>query len=275
MLHGIDMSTVLKTKSKQPFSISPNPSLLYLTPSLKSTIHKVRYVIENRQGLTALLGDIGLGKSSCLRYLLGQYVGREDVVTALIPSPNFPSDFAFLKSLCGDFGLRPRRSMVDQEQELRGFLIELYTQDKTAVLFIDEAQRLTGKMLELVRVLLNFETEDTKLIQIVLAGQLELRTKLMDESKKAIRSRIFAPSLLAPLSLAETREMVAFRCEQAQVTNPFTDAALEAVYATTGGVPREILKVCAVAWDMAQMADLSKVPPDLIEAAASEAMLHE
>jgi general secretion pathway protein A len=272
-----DMSTVTvpKSKPKRPFSISPNPSLLYLTPSLKSTIHKVSYVIDNRQGLTAILGDVGLGKSTVLRYLLGQYVGREDVVTALIPSPNFPSDFAFLKSLCGDFGLRPRRSMVDQEQELRSFVVSLYGEDKTAVVFIDESQRLTGKMLELVRVLLNFETEDTKLIQIVLAGQLELRSKLMDPTKKAIRSRIFAPSLLAPLSLTETREMVAFRCEQAQVSNPFNEAAIDAVYAITGGIPRDILKVCAIAWDMAQMAEMSKVPPDLIEAAASEAVLHE
>jgi general secretion pathway protein A len=130
-------------------------------------------------------------------------------------------------------------------------------------------------MLELVRVLLNFETEDTKLIQIVLSGQLELRTKLMDESKKAIRSRIFAPSMLAPLSLVETREMIAFRCEQAQVSNPFSEASIDAIYANTGGVPREVLKVCAIAWDMAQMAEMSKVPPDLIEAAVSEAVLHE
>lgn len=269
------MSSSVKAKPKKPFSISPNPSLLYLTPSLKSTIHKVHYVIENRQGLTAILGDIGLGKSTVLRYLLGQYVGRDDVVTALIPSPNFPSDFAFLKSLCGDFGLQPRRSMVDQEQELRRFLISLYTEDKTAVIFIDESQRLTGKMLELVRVLLNFETEDTKLIQIVLAGQLELRAKLMDPSKRAIRSRIFAPSLLAPLSLAETREMVAFRCEQAQVTNPFPDPTIETIYASTGGVPRDVLKVCAVAWDMAQLSGDARVLPEMIEAAAAEAMLHE
>ncbi|MBA3712179.1 MAG: AAA family ATPase [Pyrinomonadaceae bacterium] len=269
------MATVLKTKPKKPFSISPNPSLLYLTPSLKSTIHKVHYVIENRQGLTAILGDIGLGKSSLLRYLHGQYVGREDVVTALMPSPNFPSDFAFLKSLCGDFGLRPRRSMVDQEQELRGFLVSLYSEDKTAVVFIDEAQRLTGKMLELVRVLLNFETEDTKLIQIVLAGQLELRTKLLDPTKKAIRSRIFAPSLLAPLSLAETREMISFRCEQAQMPNPFPELSVEAIYAVTGGVPREVLKVCAVALDMAQLSGEERIPPEAIEVAAGEALLHE
>lgn len=269
------MATTIKRRPKQPFSISPDPSLLYLTPALKSTVHKVRYVIENRQGLTAILGDVGLGKSSLLRYLLGQYVGREDVVTTLIPSPNFPSDFAFLKSLCGDFGLRPRRSMVDQEQELRGFLISLYEQDRTAVIYIDEAQRLTGKMLELVRVLLNFETEDTKLINIVLAGQLELRSKLMDPSKKAIRSRIFAPSLLAPLSLAEAREMISFRCEQAQVTNPFPEPTIDAIYAVTGGNPRDVLKVCAIAWDMAQLSGETQVPLELIDVAAAEAVLHE
>jgi general secretion pathway protein A len=264
-----------KTKTKKPFLTSPSASLLYLTPSLKSTIHKVNYVIENRQGLTAILGDIGLGKSSVVRYLLGQYVGRDDVKTAMIPSPNYPTDFAFLKTICGEFGLNPRRSMISQEQELRAFLISLYAEDKTAVLFIDEAQRLSGKMLELVRVLLNFEEEDGKLIQIVLSGQLELRTKLMDPSKKALRSRIFAPSLLAPLSLIETREMIAFRCEQAQVGNPFSEAAVDALYSHTGGVPREVLKVCAVAWDMAQMAELTKVPPDLVEVAAQEAALHE
>lgn len=268
-------ATTTRTKIKQPFSTSPSGALLYLTPSLKSTIHKVNYVVENRQGLTAILGDVGLGKSSIVRYMMGQYTGRDDIVMALVPSPNFPSDFAFLKSICGEMGISARRSMVSQEQELRAFLIDLYSNDKTAVLFIDEAQRLSGKMLELVRVLLNFETEDGKLIQIILSGQLELKTKLLDPSKKAIRSRIFAPSLLAPLSLMETRDMVAFRCEQAQVSNPFPDATIDAVYSATGGVPREVIRLCAVAWDMAQMADLSKVPPDLIETAAVEATLHD
>jgi type II secretory pathway predicted ATPase ExeA len=110
--------------------------------------------------------------------------------------------------------------MGDQENELRAFLIQQFAEDRVCVVFVDEAQRLPGRQLELVRTLLNFETDDTKLIQIVLSGQLELRVKLMDASKKALRSRIFAPSLLAALTLQETRDMVAFRCTQARLTNP-------------------------------------------------------
>lgn len=257
---------------KQPFSISPNPLLLYLTPALQVTLEKVRFVVDSRQGLTAILGDVGLGKSTVIRYLFNEYDAREDAEATLLPSPNFPSEFAFLKKMCADFGLPARRSMVDQENELRRFLLDVYAQDKVCVVFIDEAQRLTGRQLELVRTLLNFETDETKLIQVVLSAQLELRVKLADTSKKALRSRIFAPSLLAPLSLNETQEMVEFRCKQAGVRNPFTDAAIETLYRLSGGVPREILKVAAVAWRFSE-GDGEKITPGLIEEAAGEAIL--
>jgi general secretion pathway protein A len=259
--------------AKQPFSISPNPLLLYLTPALQVTLEKVRFVVDSRQGLTAILGDVGLGKSSIIRYLFNEYDAREDVAATLIPSPNFPSEFAFLKKICADFGLPARRSMGDQENELRNFLIGLYSEDKVCVVFIDEAQRLPGRQLELVRTLLNFETDETKLIQVVLSAQLELRTKLMDASKKALRSRIFAPSMLAPLSLNETEEMVNFRCKQAGVSNTFTKPAVESLYTLTGGVPREILKIAAVAWKFSET-DGHKITPELVGEAAGEAVLH-
>ena len=72
---------------KKPFSISPNPSFLFLTPSLKATLHKTRYVIDERQGLTAILGDVGLGKSSIVRLLYAEYESREDTEAAMIPTP--------------------------------------------------------------------------------------------------------------------------------------------------------------------------------------------
>ena len=258
--------------AKQPFSISPNPLLLYLTPALHVTLEKVRFVVDSRQGLTAILGDVGLGKSSIIRYLFNEYDAREDSAATLIPSPNFPSEFAFLKKICADFGLPARRSMGDQENELRNLLINLYSEDKVCVVFIDEAQRLPGRQLELVRTLLNFETDETKLIQVVLSAQLELRTKLMDASKKALRSRIFAPSMLAPLSLNETEEMVEFRCKQAGVRNTFTKAAIESLYTLSGGVPRELLKIAAVAWKFSE-SDGHKITPELIVEAAGEAVL--
>jgi general secretion pathway protein A len=256
----------------QPFSISPNPLLLHLTPNLRVTLEKVRFVVDERQGLTAILGDVGLGKSSILRYLYNEYDAREETTAVLIPSPNFPSEFAFLKKICADFGLPARRSMVDQENELRAFLLGQYTQDKICVVFIDEAQRLTGRQLELVRTLLNFETDDTKLIQIVLSAQLELRQKLMDASKKALRSRIFTHSMLAPLSPSEMREMLAFRCQQAGINDPFTAESLAALYTRTGGIPRDVLKVAAIAWKFSQ-ADGNKMTPEIVEEAAAETLM--
>jgi general secretion pathway protein A len=260
----------------QPFSISPDPDLLYLTSALKSTLFKVQHVVDNRQGLTAIMGDVGTGKSSVLRRLWSDYMGRSDeFATAITPSPNFPSDFAMLKAICSDFGIPRKRSMVEQENELRGFLIDLDSAGKTCVLFVDEAQRLKGPHLELIRTLLNFETNKYKLIQIVLAAQLELRVKLMDPSKKALRSRIFLPSLLDPLSLPETREMIYFRCEKAGIPNPFTDQTVEIIYNRTGGVPREVLKVCGFAYIMTLQAGERVVPAEAVELAAAEASINE
>lgn len=260
----------------QPFSISPDPELLYLTPALKSTMFKVQHVINNRQGLTSIMGDVGTGKSSVLRRIWLDYVERDDeFATAIVPSPNFPSDFAMLKVICGDFGIPRKRSMVEQENELRGFLIDLDSAGKTCVLFVDEAQRLKGPHLELIRTLLNFETNKYKLIQVVLAAQLELRAKLMDASKKALRSRIFLPSLLDPLSLPEMSEMIAFRCEKAGIPNPFTNETMELIYNHTGGVPREVLKVCGFSYILTLQAGEKTVPIEAVQLAVSEASLNE
>jgi general secretion pathway protein A len=258
-----------------PFSISPDPFMLYQTASIKTALHKVKYVIDRKQGLTTILGDVGMGKSSLLRFISMHYRERKDVVSAYIPSPNFPTDFAFLKAVVGDFGLPARRSMVAQEQELRGFLTSAYSDGKTALLFIDEAQKLSGKQLELIRVMLNIETHKAKLIQIVMAAQLELRDKLRDPSKKALKSRIIYPSHLSPLSLLEAREMISFRCETAGVTNPFSAETVEAIYNAAQGVPREILKVAAAAYDLAQMRGVAQVPPEAIPIAVQEMGFNE
>jgi general secretion pathway protein A len=237
---------------------------------------KVQHVVENRQGLTSIMGDVGTGKSSVLRRLWSDHAKRSDeFATAIVPSPNYPSDFAMLKAICSDFDIPRRRSMVEQENELRGFLIELDGAGKTCVLFVDEAQRLKGPHLELIRTLLNFETNKYKLIQIVLAAQLELRVKLMDPSKKALRSRIFLPSLLDPLSLPEMREMISFRCEKAGIPNPFTDETMGLIYNHTGGVPREVLKVCGFSYILTLQAGERTVPVEAVEIAAAEASMNE
>lgn len=255
-----------------PFSINPDPSLLHLTPGLEAAMHKTRYVIERRQGLTAILGDVGLGKSTVLRYLYQSYASRADASVAFIHTPTFKSEFAFLKAICSEFGVAVRPSQQRQESELNDFLISEYSSNRLVVVFVDEAQKLPGAQLELVRTLLNFETGKVKLIQIVLAAQLEIRQKLADPSKKAIRSRIFAPSLLEPLTLSETQEMIEYRCRRSGIENPFSAEAVEAVYRLTGGVPREVLKTCAIAVELTEAQGLKRVPAELVEGLHAEAV---
>lgn len=259
--------------NETPFSISPNPNLLNLTPSLKAVLHKVRYTVDKRQGLTCILGDIGLGKSTVVRFLHGEYDAREDVTATLIPTPVFSSDFAMLKSICQDFGLPPKRSLSDQQEALMAFLIEQYTQKKNVVVFIDEAQKLDNKMLELIRAMLNLENHKHKLIQIVLAGQLELRDRLINNKNKALHSRIFAPSLLAPLTLEETVAMVEYRCKAYDIDNPFPPETIERIYEMSGGVPRSALKLCALSYAMLELTGGKIVAVELLEAASEEGAL--
>ncbi len=247
--------------------------MLYITPSIKSTIDKVMHLVDYRQGLTTIVADVGHGKSTVIRHLWNELSKNKEVSLASVLTPNFPSDFAMIKTICGEYGIAPRRSMLAQESALKDFLGQLDSEGRTAVILIDEAQRLTGKQLELIRVLLNFETPKYKLVQIVLAGQLELKYKLLDESKKALRSRIFAPSNLSPLSPAEMRRVIEFRCLKAGSLNPFSNEALQAIYNITSGIPRDVLKICQVLWVAAQKDGVEEIPVEWVEPMVKETEL--
>jgi type II secretory pathway predicted ATPase ExeA len=254
-----------------PFSISPNPNSLYITPSLKGVLAKARFTINKRQGLTcAALGDVGMGKSTVLRYLYGEYAAKEDVVATLIPTPKFPTLFGMLKYICSDFEIEPRRSFIAQQDALQEFLLAQYQDEKNVVLFIDEAQLLDNQQLELIRGFLNFETNEHKLIQIALAGQLELKDKLNTEKNKALYSRISTYSMLDPLTPEETKAMIEHRCIYAGIQSPFTDEAVETVFIKSKGIPRNILKLCALAYEMMDMAGEKEIDASYIVDATPE-----
>jgi general secretion pathway protein A len=263
----------MTNNSFTPFSISPNPNSLYLTDSLRAVVHKSRFTIDKRQGLTCVLGDIGLGKSTILRFLYGEYSAREDAVTTLIPTPSFPSPFAMLKSIAMDFKLEPERSFQKQQDALQSFLVETYAADKNVVIFIDEAQNVNNKQLELVRSLLNYETNTQKLVQIVLSGQIELKDRLSNERNRAVASRVSTYSILSPLTFDETREMIIHRCRFENIENPFTPEAIERVYEVSGGVPRSVLKICAFAYHIKEIENLSEITPAFIEMSQPEVLI--
>ena len=264
----------MSDNSYTPFSISPNPNSLYLTDSLRAVVNKSKFTIDKKQGLTCILGDIGLGKSTILRFLHSDYSAREeDMVTTLIPTPAFPSPFAMLKSICMDFKLEPQRSFQKQQEALESFLQEKFVENKNVVIFIDEAQNINNKQLELIRSLLNYETNTHKLIQIVLSGQLELKERLSDKRNKAVASRVSTYSILSPLTLEETKEMISYRCKFENINNPFTAEAVEKIYQVSGGVPRSVLKICAFAYHVREIEGLEEITPEFIEISEPEVLI--
>lgn len=258
-----------------PFSISPNPVALFLTDALEGALYKIRYCVEYRQGFTAVLGDIGVGKSSLIRYAHSEFDAMEDVVSVLIPTPNFKSEYAFIQTITGAVGLPPRKSVQHHEREFEAWLGEQYIEDKAVVLFIDEAQKLSTKMLELVRSWLNFETNEAKLLQIVLAGQLELRDRLRTKKLKPLYSRLINPTVLSPMSPSEVEKMVQHRCDYYKVPNPFPAPAIRRIYELSGGIPRDVLRICGTAHQMLQIMKASSAPPELIDQAYAELQLEE
>jgi general secretion pathway protein A len=252
------------------FSISPNPRFFYITPSVQAAIAKTQYVIRARQGLTTIIGDVGLGKTSLLRLLYNEYADDSQYTAAYIVNPKQTSETAFLKAICTEFEVKTKRSQRETELELRSFLIDQYRAGKNVVLFIDEAQQLKGPMFEQIRQILNFETDETKLINIVMAGQVELRYRLADRSKRALVSRIAVSSTLDALTPEETQGMIDFRCSVANVQNPFESASIEAIYQWSKGVPREAIKLCAMSVQYATLNKLQRIPAELVEVAAAD-----
>lgn len=251
------------------FSWSPNPACIVQTASVQNAYYKIRFCIRAKQGLSLILGDNGVGKSSLSRSLYSEINERKDMTAAMIPTPRAKTDLSFLKSICDEFGVVRKRSHIDQAAEFERFLLAETDAGRTVVLFIDEAQLLTAECLEVIRALLNFETSTHKLIQIVLAGQLSLGERLMLKRSKAIKSRIFAPSLINSLTLEETRQLIKERCKYWQVPNPFDAATMDRIFIRTEGVPRYVLALAAMTVDLSQTAN-RPIAPDLVDVVADD-----
>jgi general secretion pathway protein A len=269
----MSMPSKANTKKITPFGISPNPNSLFLTPLIEAVLFRVRFTVNNRQGVTLILGDVGLGKSSVVRYLHAEFDAMDDTISLFIPRPAFKTDYSFLQTLCAGLGLPPKRSLLAQMNELERYLATQYQEGFNVVVFLDEAQKLTSSMLEVVRDLLNFETSEVKLLQIVLSGQLELRERLLSAAQKPLYSRLMAPSVLLPLSLEETAGMIERRCQLAKIKNPFPTESIERIFLLSVGVPRSALRLCAISYEMTKLAKLQDVPAELIETAFDEMKL--
>ena len=150
--------------TEHPFSLSPDPRFFYVSPVHKGIIAKTDYVVRRRQGLTVVFGDLGLGKSTLARILMDRL--RPDHQVTFLTNPNFTSEMHMVKAIGAEFGIGAKRSQHAQLSAIKAYLTDLYSKDQTPVLILDEAQLLKGQQFEVLRQLSNFETNDSKLLQI-------------------------------------------------------------------------------------------------------------
>jgi general secretion pathway protein A len=249
--------------TQTPFSVSPDPKFLYQTPQHKRALAQIRFTVQDRQGLAVLYGDVGMGKSTLVRKLYDLYRADDAYETILLTNPDPTSALQLLKRITDACELPRKRSRLDQMQELEAYLVDRYKAGKNTVLLIDEAQLLRGEQFELIRQLTNFESSSAKLVQIVLAGQNNLRAKL--RLKKALLSRAVTVMTLDQLTLDETQSMIEHRVSVAgRPEQLFEPDAIREVYRVSKGVPREIIKLCRSALTTAAINDLDTVPADVV-----------
>ena len=216
-----------------------------------------------------LYGDVGHGKSTIVRRLYDLYRDAPGYSAVLLTNPDQSTALQLLKRVTDLCGLDRRATKLDQMRELEDHLVEQFKDGRNVVLLVDEAQLLHGPQFELIRQLTNFESARSKLIQIILVGQNNLRNKL--RLKKALLSRAAAVSTLDPLTPDETREMIEFRLRIAGRTALlFEPETIAKVHRLTKGVPREIVKRCRTALIVAAMNQLDTIPPEALEDGASE-----
>ncbi len=237
---------------KEPFSTSPNPEFFYLTREHDMALTNILIELRLKRGLTTIFGDVGTGKTSLSRKLLQELKIRGDLIFHMILNPDFSSEQQFLSTLVRNFNIEldEPASEMNQILELRDsierFLIQKgVNEKKTIILIIDEAQKLSLTSLEVLRILLNFETNEYKLIQLVLLGQMELYPKIINMPNFV--DRISFKYTLNPLGHKETKEMILFRIEKAGYQGRmrlFDDEAVSEIYNYSRGYPRSITMLC-------------------------------
>ncbi len=231
----------------EPFSTSPDPMFLYRSQEHEDCLQRLEISIRLRRGLNIVLGDVGTGKTTLSRTLLQTVGTDQDFIFQIILDPSFKSEFQMLTALLELYEIEPMsRSTLAYKDFIRDFLFEKGAKEgKTIVLLIDEGQKLTPTYMEVLRNLLNFETNEYKLLQLVIMGQMELLPRI--KRYRSFRDRIALSYVLNPLNKDDTRNMIIFRLKVAGHQNPeylFTDEAFEEIHYHTRGYPRQITNLC-------------------------------
>jgi putative secretion ATPase (PEP-CTERM system associated) len=255
----------------KPFQLNPDPSFYFGSRGHKRAFAYLEYGLYQSEGFIVITGEIGAGKTTIVRSLLEQ-LDPEKVVAVQLVSTQLDAD-DMLRSVGAAFGI-PVKS-VDKAMllaSLEAFLCKLAVEKKRALLIVDEAQNLTPRAVEELRMLSNFQLGDQALLQSFLVGQPELRAMMQSEQMQQLRQRVIASYHLGPLDKAETQAYIEHRLKHVdwKADPQFDPACFDLIHALTGGIPRRINTLCNRLLLAAFLAERH-----LLETADVQAIAHE
>lgn len=226
-----------------PFSLTPDPRFLYFTASHREVMANLHYGIQHGKGLIVATGEVGTGKTTMLRAMLARL--DRSVLTSYIFNPGLGVS-EFYHYIATSFGVTQFSSKSDLLMKLGKLLMTRHARGLRSVLIVDEAQGLSRDLLEEIRLLLNFETYTEKQLQIILAGQPELRGVLNDPSLRQLKQRISLRCDISPLRADEVPAYIRARLKTAGATrlDLFTSDAMALVYRASEGIPRLVNNIC-------------------------------
>ena len=232
--------------SEEPFEITPDPNFLYMSPGHEDVLTSIIYGIQGRRGIIAMIGEVGTGKTTLLNTAL-EWLSEKTKVAFVI---NFDVEFVDLLNMAiANLGLTtPEKTLTKIEalQRLKDFALQQLSSSGNVALIVDEAQNLSQKAMENLRLLSNLETPKHKLVQIVLSGQPELELKLARPDLRQLTERISIRRHISPLKEKETYSYIRHRLEVAEYKGPriFSPEALKMVWEISQGIPRKINIIC-------------------------------
>ncbi|GIL07005.1 DUF2075 domain-containing protein [Betaproteobacteria bacterium PRO7] len=229
----------------KPFQLNPDPSFFFGSKGHSSAYSYLKYGVFQSEGFIVVTGEIGAGKTTLVRTLLEELDPRKVVAVQLVSTQLEADDL--LRSVATAFGLPVRGT--DKAQLLatiEAFLTSLVTEHKRALLVVDEAQNLSPRAMEELRMLSNFQLGDRALLQSFLVGQPELRELLRGPSMQQLRQRVIASYHLGPMDEDETRGYIEHRLHRVGWKDDpsFDPAVFPSIYRATGGIPRKINLLC-------------------------------
>jgi putative secretion ATPase (PEP-CTERM system associated) len=256
---------------ENPFGTTPDPRFLYKGKAHREALAYLAYGVFRKKGFLALTGEVGIGKTTIMRAFIQTFHPCLEVAFVLNTKVSFSE---LLYMLLTDFGIEIKNdSKVAMLSELNEYLIHRYAHNQNPLLIIDEAQNLTPDVLEELRMLSNLETDEQKLIQIVLIGQPELTRVLMRDDLRQLRQRIPGVFHMQFLSRDEVFSYIRYRLGVAGLTNGqlmFSDNAVDAIHQFSSGIPRLINMLCDRVLLRGYLQKTRVVERDLVEAGILE-----